>query len=48
MIQTIRQEKRLKSMGAAVPGVTHTIVLLGGGECELLHMCVNVCVFVVE
>lgn len=42
MIQTLRQEKRIKSMGAAVPGVTHTILLLGGGECGPLYcVCAN-------
>lgn len=33
MIQTLGQEKRIKSMGGAVPGVTQTILLLGGGGC---------------
>uniref|UniRef100_H3DFC3 Apoptosis inducing factor mitochondria associated 5 n=1 Tax=Tetraodon nigroviridis TaxID=99883 RepID=H3DFC3_TETNG len=32
--KTLRQEKRIKNMGAAVLGFTHTVVLLGGG-------CVN-------
>lgn len=41
-LQTHRQEKRVKSMGAAVPGVTHTILLLGGGECGPLGVCVCV------
>ncbi|XP_070699220.1 apoptosis-inducing factor 3-like [Pempheris klunzingeri] len=34
--KTLRQEKRLKSMGAAVQGVTHTILLLGGGAASLI------------
>ncbi|XP_060942389.1 apoptosis-inducing factor 3-like [Limanda limanda] len=34
--KTLRQEKRLKSMGAAVPGVTHTVLLLGGGAASLI------------
>lgn len=38
MIQTLSEEKRVKRMGAAVPGVTHTILLLGGGECGPLYM----------
>lgn len=33
LIQTLQQEKRIKTMGAAVPGFTHTVVLLGGGKC---------------
>lgn len=33
MIQTLRQEKRVKNMGAATPGDTRTVLLLGGGEC---------------
>uniref|UniRef100_A0A3Q0STN6 Apoptosis inducing factor mitochondria associated 5 n=1 Tax=Amphilophus citrinellus TaxID=61819 RepID=A0A3Q0STN6_AMPCI len=36
MIQTLRQEKRIKSMSAAIPGVTHTILLLGGGAASLI------------
>lgn len=49
VIQTLRQAKRLKSMGAAVPGVTHTVLLLGGGECGPLYvfMCVCVCLTVI-
>ncbi|XP_035482701.2 apoptosis-inducing factor 3 isoform X2 [Scophthalmus maximus] len=34
--KTLSQEKRIKSMGAAVPGVTHTILLLGGGPASLI------------
>ncbi|KAG7516910.1 apoptosis-inducing factor 3-like [Solea senegalensis] len=34
--KTLLQEKRLKSMGTAVPGVTHTILLLGGGPASLI------------
>ncbi|XP_019952966.2 apoptosis-inducing factor 3 isoform X2 [Paralichthys olivaceus] len=34
--KTLRQEKRLKNMGAAVPGVTHTVLLLGGGAASLI------------
>ncbi|XP_071362034.1 apoptosis-inducing factor 3-like [Trachinotus anak] len=34
--KTLRQEKRLKSMGTAVPGVTHTVLLLGGGAASLI------------
>ncbi|XP_028277925.1 apoptosis-inducing factor 3 [Parambassis ranga] len=34
--KTLMQEKRLKSMGTAVPGVTHTILLLGGGAASLI------------
>ncbi|XP_059207065.1 apoptosis-inducing factor 3 [Centropristis striata] len=34
--KTLRQEKRVKQMGAAVPGNTHTIVLLGGGAASLI------------
>ncbi|XP_029375611.1 apoptosis-inducing factor 3-like [Echeneis naucrates] len=33
--KTLRQAKRIKSMGTAVPGVTHTVVLLGGGAASL-------------
>uniref|UniRef100_A0A673BWW3 Apoptosis inducing factor mitochondria associated 5 n=1 Tax=Sphaeramia orbicularis TaxID=375764 RepID=A0A673BWW3_9TELE len=33
--KTIRQQKRLKHMGRAEPGVTHTILLLGGGAASL-------------
>ena len=38
--QTLRQEKRIKNMGAAQPGFTHTVLLLGGGECEQLPVSV--------
>ncbi|XP_050934425.1 apoptosis-inducing factor 3, partial [Lates calcarifer] len=34
--KTFMQEKRIKNMGAAVPGVTHTILLLGGGAASLM------------
>nr|XP_046267322.1 apoptosis-inducing factor 3 isoform X2 [Scatophagus argus] len=34
--KALRQEKRIKSMGGAVPGVTHTILLLGGGAASLI------------
>ncbi|KAM9332837.1 apoptosis-inducing factor 3-like [Pholidichthys leucotaenia] len=34
--KTIRKEKRIKSMSTAVPGVTHTILLLGGGAASLI------------
>ncbi|XP_044226593.1 apoptosis-inducing factor 3-like [Thunnus albacares] len=34
--RTLRQEKRIKNMGAAVPGVTHTVLLLGGGAASLI------------
>ncbi|XP_051258027.1 apoptosis-inducing factor 3 [Dicentrarchus labrax] len=34
--KTLRQQKRIKSMGAAVPGVDHTILLLGGGAASLI------------
>ncbi|XP_068600231.1 apoptosis-inducing factor 3 [Brachionichthys hirsutus] len=34
--KTLRQEKRLKRMGARVPGVTHTVLLLGGGATSLI------------
>ncbi|KAK2882067.1 apoptosis-inducing factor 3-like [Channa argus] len=34
--KTLGQEKRIKSMGTAVPGVTHTILLLGGGAASLI------------
>ncbi|XP_058483094.1 apoptosis-inducing factor 3 isoform X1 [Solea solea] len=34
--KTLLQEKRLKSMGTAIPGVTHTILLLGGGPASLI------------
>ncbi|TWW75062.1 apoptosis-inducing factor 3 [Takifugu flavidus] len=34
--KTLRQEKRIKTMGAAVPGFTHTVVLLGGGAASLI------------
>ncbi|XP_039888596.1 apoptosis-inducing factor 3-like [Simochromis diagramma] len=33
--KTLRQEKRIKRMGTAVPGVTHTVLLLGGGAASL-------------
>uniref|UniRef100_A0A671W9U6 Apoptosis inducing factor mitochondria associated 5 n=1 Tax=Sparus aurata TaxID=8175 RepID=A0A671W9U6_SPAAU len=36
MIQTLRQEKRLKNMGVATPGDTRTILLLGGGAASLI------------
>lgn len=43
--QTLKQEKRIKSMGTAVPGFTHTVLLLGGGECQpSLCPSVGVCV----
>ncbi|XP_024122390.1 apoptosis-inducing factor 3 isoform X2 [Oryzias melastigma] len=32
----LRRQKRIRSMGAAVPGVTHTILLLGGGIASLM------------
>ncbi|XP_030602510.1 apoptosis-inducing factor 3 [Archocentrus centrarchus] len=34
--KTLRQEKRIKSMSAAIPGVTHTVLLLGGGAASLI------------
>ncbi|XP_020491155.2 apoptosis-inducing factor 3-like [Labrus bergylta] len=34
--KTLMQEKRIKSMGGAEPGVTHTILLLGGGAASLI------------
>ncbi|KAM9348867.1 apoptosis-inducing factor 3-like [Symphorus nematophorus] len=34
--KTLRQEKRIKRMGAAVPGVNHTVLLLGGGAASLI------------
>ncbi|KAL3970872.1 calcipression-3 [Sarotherodon galilaeus] len=34
--KTLRQEKRTKRMGTAVPGVTHTVLLLGGGAASLI------------
>ncbi|KAM3601944.1 uncharacterized protein V6R79_021782 [Siganus canaliculatus] len=34
--KTLREQKRLKPMGTAVPGNTHTIVLLGGGAASLI------------
>ncbi|XP_032388898.1 apoptosis-inducing factor 3 [Etheostoma spectabile] len=34
--KTIRQEKRVKRMGAAVPGDTNTVLLLGGGAASLI------------
>ncbi|KAK5858742.1 hypothetical protein PBY51_002859 [Eleginops maclovinus] len=34
--KTLRQEKRVKSMGALVPGVNHTVLLLGGGAASLI------------
>lgn len=40
--QTLRQEKRIKSMGTAVPGFTHTVLLLGGGECQP-SLCLSMC-----
>uniref|UniRef100_G3QB16 Apoptosis inducing factor mitochondria associated 5 n=1 Tax=Gasterosteus aculeatus aculeatus TaxID=481459 RepID=G3QB16_GASAC len=33
---TLKQEKRVKRMGAAVAGVTHTVLLLGGGAASLI------------
>lgn len=41
MVQTLKQEKRVKRMGAAVAGVTHTVLLLGGGESGPL--CMSLC-----
>ncbi|XP_073336011.1 apoptosis-inducing factor 3 [Pagrus major] len=32
----LRQEKRIKNMGAAIPGDTRTILLLGGGAASLI------------
>uniref|UniRef100_A0A3B3XBP6 Rieske domain-containing protein n=1 Tax=Poecilia mexicana TaxID=48701 RepID=A0A3B3XBP6_9TELE len=32
----IRHQKRLQRMGAAVPGVNHTVLLLGGGAASLI------------
>lgn len=37
MNQTLRQEKRIKPMGMAVPGITHTVLLLGGGESQTVN-----------
>ncbi|KAK5918155.1 hypothetical protein CgunFtcFv8_002942 [Champsocephalus gunnari] len=34
--KTLRQEKRVKSMGALVPGVNQTVLLLGGGAASLI------------
>ncbi|KAM7398195.1 hypothetical protein PAMA_006206 [Pampus argenteus] len=34
--KTLWQEKRIKNMGAAVAGVTHTVLLLGGGAASLI------------
>ncbi|XP_069002266.1 apoptosis-inducing factor 3 [Embiotoca jacksoni] len=34
--KTLKQEKRLKSMGAAIPGVNHIVLLLGGGAASLI------------
>ncbi|XP_031136665.1 apoptosis-inducing factor 3 [Sander lucioperca] len=34
--KTLRQEKRVKRMGAAVPGDSHTVLLLGGGAASLI------------
>ncbi|TNN66425.1 Apoptosis-inducing factor 3 [Liparis tanakae] len=34
--KTLKQEKRVKSMGAAAIGVTHTVLLLGGGAASLI------------
>ncbi|XP_045896835.1 apoptosis-inducing factor 3 isoform X1 [Micropterus dolomieu] len=34
--KTLRQEKRVKRMGAAVPEVNHTVLLLGGGAASLI------------
>uniref|UniRef100_A0A3Q3F6V8 Apoptosis inducing factor mitochondria associated 5 n=1 Tax=Kryptolebias marmoratus TaxID=37003 RepID=A0A3Q3F6V8_KRYMA len=36
MIQNLGQQKRIRSMGAAAPGVSHTILLLGGGAASLI------------
>ncbi|XP_008286824.1 apoptosis-inducing factor 3 [Stegastes partitus] len=38
--KSLRQQKRIKSMGTSVPGVTHTILLLGGGAASL--MCAEI------
>ncbi|XP_023144569.1 apoptosis-inducing factor 3 [Amphiprion ocellaris] len=34
--KSLRQQKRIKSMGKAEPGVTHTVLLLGGGAASLI------------
>ncbi|XP_022062277.2 apoptosis-inducing factor 3 [Acanthochromis polyacanthus] len=34
--KSLRQQKRIKSMGTAEPGVTHTVLLLGGGAASLI------------
>ncbi|KAK5887690.1 hypothetical protein CesoFtcFv8_016274 [Champsocephalus esox] len=34
--KTLRQEKRVKSMGALIPGVNQTVLLLGGGAASLI------------
>ncbi|XP_036975378.1 apoptosis-inducing factor 3 isoform X2 [Acanthopagrus latus] len=34
--KTLRQEKRVKNMGAATPGDTRTVLLLGGGAASLI------------
>ncbi|XP_072230947.1 apoptosis-inducing factor 3 [Leuresthes tenuis] len=34
--KNIWQQKRIRSMGAAVPGVSHTVLLLGGGAASLI------------
>ncbi|XP_061596832.1 apoptosis-inducing factor 3 [Cololabis saira] len=34
--QNLRQQKRLQGMGSAVAGVTHTVLLLGGGIASLI------------
>uniref|UniRef100_UPI0037E70CDB apoptosis-inducing factor 3 n=1 Tax=Semicossyphus pulcher TaxID=241346 RepID=UPI0037E70CDB len=34
--KTLRQEKRIKNMGGSVPGITHTVLLLGGGAASLI------------
>ncbi|KAM6907405.1 apoptosis-inducing factor 3-like [Xenentodon cancila] len=34
--KNLRQQKRIQSMGTAVPGVTHTVLLLGGGIASLI------------
>uniref|UniRef100_A0A3B4ZW91 Apoptosis-inducing factor 3-like n=1 Tax=Stegastes partitus TaxID=144197 RepID=A0A3B4ZW91_9TELE len=39
-VNLIWQQKRIKSMGTSVPGVTHTILLLGGGAASL--MCAEI------
>ncbi|XP_061755198.1 apoptosis-inducing factor 3 isoform X2 [Nerophis ophidion] len=34
--KTLEQQRRMKKMGAAVSGVTHTVLLLGGGVASLI------------